>query len=99
MSTDDMNIYDYELDRNISLEEFFDDETPEEIEYYIDLKIHQIINELHSHAPYQTVKDTILDSEVFISEEFYNKLLNSTLDDDDLYRLIYDNNTELSHES
>lgn len=99
MSKDDIKIYDYELDKNISLEEFFEDETPEEIEYYIDLKIHQIINELHLHSPYQTVKDTILDSEVFISEEFYNELLNSTLDDDELYRLIYDKNMENSHES
>lgn len=99
MSKDNIKIYDYELDKNISLEEFFEDETPEEIEYYIDLKIHQIINELHSHSPYQTVKDTILDSEVFISEEFYHELLNSTLDDDELYRLIYDKNMERSHEA
>ena len=99
MPQDDFNIYDYELGRNISLEEFFYDETPEEIEYYIDLKIHQIINELHSNSPYQTVKDTILDSEVYVSEEFYINLLNSSLNDDELYKLIYTYSMEHSYET
>lgn len=70
-----IELYDYELERKLPIEEFLADETDEEIEYYIDLKAHQIIEELRSNSPYQTVKDTILDSELFISEDFYNQLL------------------------
>lgn len=99
MNKDDLTIYDYDLDKNISVEEFFEDETPEEIEYYIDLKIHQIIDELHSHTPYQTIKDTILDNEVFITETFYNKLLNSAFNDEEIYHLIYERNSEQNNES
>lgn len=99
MIKDDFTIYDYELDKDISVEEFFEDETPEEIEYYIDLKIHQIIDELHSRTPYQTVKDTILDNEVFITENFYNELLNSTFNDEEIYHLIYKTNSEQNNES
>lgn len=99
MEKDDIKVYDYELDREISPEEFFEDETPEEIEYYIDLKIHQIIKEIRLHSPYQTVNDTILDSEVFVPEEFYNDLLDSTLTDDELYKVISDKNMEHLNES
>lgn len=75
MEHNEFEIYDYGLGRNISTEEFFADETDEEIKYYIDLKVHQIIDELLSSSPYQVIKDTIIDSELFISEDFYNQLL------------------------
>ena len=73
----DFDIYDYAEDRKISIDEFFDDETEEDIEYYIDLKIHLIIEEMNKNASYKDIEKTLLDSEVFFDENFYNEIKKS----------------------
>ena len=85
----DFDIYDYAEDRKISLDEFFDDETEEDIEYYIDLKIHLIIEEMNKNASYKDIEKTLLDSEVFFDENFYNEIKKSNLSNEKIYEVIY----------
>lgn len=85
----DFDIYDYAEDRKISIDEFFDDETEEDIEYYIDLKIHLIIEEMNKNASYKDIEKTLLDSEVFFDENFYNEIKNSNLSNEKIYEVIY----------
>uniref|UniRef100_UPI003FEEEA98 hypothetical protein n=1 Tax=Eubacterium sp. TaxID=142586 RepID=UPI003FEEEA98 len=85
----DFDIYDYAEDRKISIDEFFDDETEEDIEYYIDLKIHLIIEEMNKNASYKDIKKTLLDSEVFFDENFYNEIKKSNLSNEKIYEVIY----------
>lgn len=95
-----MKYYDIAEGKELTQEEFFDDETPEEIETNIELKIHLIIQDLHAGASYKEIRDTILDSEVFFEEDFYNDLLKDTeLTDDTLYELIYNKVKEISNEN
>ena len=84
----DFDIYDYAEDRKISIDEFFDDETEEDIEYYIDLKIHLIIEEMNKNASYKDI-ETLLDSEVFFDENFYNEIKKSNLSNEKIYEVIY----------
>lgn len=93
-----MEYYDLTEGRGLTEEDFWDDETPEDIEYYIDLKIHQVIKEIHAQTSYEDVKDTILDSELYFSENFYNDLLSSNCTDEELYQLILQENTEKPNE-
>lgn len=93
-----MEYYDLTEGRGLTEEDFWDDETPEDIEYYIDLKIHQVIEELHAQTTYKEVQDTILDSELYFSENFYNDLLNSNCTDEELYQMISQENTERTNE-
>lgn len=83
------DIYDYAEDRKISIDEFFDDETEEDIEYYIDLKIHLIIEEMNKNASYKDIEKTLLDSEVFFDENFYNEIKKSNLSNEKIYEVIY----------
>ena len=92
MAKDEIKIYDYQLGKEISSQEMLAQETLEEIEYHIDLKIHQIINCLHQCVCYSQVRDTIMDSEVCISPYHYNCLLNSNLSDEQLYSQIIQKN-------
>lgn len=85
----DFDIYDYAEDRKISIDEFFDDETEEDIEYYIDLKIHLIIEEMNKNASYKDIEKTLLDSEVFLDENFYNEIKKSNLSNEKIYEVIY----------
>ena len=85
----DFDIYDYAEDRKISIDEFFDDETEEDIEYYIDLKIHLIIEEMNKNASYKDIEKTLLDSEVFFDENFYNDIKKSNLSNEKIYEVIY----------
>lgn len=85
----DFDIYDYSEDRKISIDEFFDDETEEDIEYYIDLKIHLIIEEMNKNASYKDIEKTLLDSEVFFDENFYNEIKKSNLSNEKIYEVIY----------
>ncbi len=85
----DFDIYDYAEDRKISIDEFFDDETEEDIEYYIDLKIHLIIEEMNKNASYKDIEKTLLDSEVFFDENFYNEIKKSNLSNEKIYEVIY----------
>lgn len=85
----DFDIYDYAEDRKISIDEFFDDETEEDIEYYIDLKIHLIIEEMNKNASYKDIEKTLLDSEVFFDENFYNEIKKSNLSNKKIYEVIY----------
>lgn len=85
----DFDIYDYAEDRKISIDEFFDDETEEDIEYYIDLKIHLIIEEMNKNASYKDIEKTLLDSEVFFDENFYNEIKKSNLSNEKIYEIIY----------
>lgn len=95
-----MKYYDIAEGRELTQEEFFDDETPEEIEANIELKIHLVIQDLRAGASYKEIHDTILDSEVFFEEDFYNDLLRDTeLPDDTLYELIYNKVKEISNEN
>ncbi len=95
-----MKYYDIAEGRELTQEEFFDDETPEEIEANIELKIHLVIQDLHAGASYKEIRDTILDGEVFFEEDFYNDLLRDTeLTDDTLYELIYNKVKEISNEN
>lgn len=89
ISMKDIEIFDIVEDRPISPEEFFDDETEEDIDYYIDLKIHLIIEELKKSASYKDIKETLLDSEVFFDEEFYNEIKNSSMPSEKIYDVIY----------
>lgn len=93
----DFDIYDYAEDRKISIDEFFDDETEEDIEYYIDLKIHLIIEEMNKNASYKDIEKTLLDSEVFFDENFYNEIKKSNLSNEKIYEVIY--NKEKSYEA
>ena len=79
----------YAEDRKISIDEFFDDETEEDIEYYIDLKIHLIIEEMNKNASYKDIEKTLLDSEVFFDENFYNEIKKSNLSNEKIYEVIY----------
>lgn len=95
-----MKYYDIAEGRELTQEEFFDDETPEEIEANIELKIHLVIQDLRDDASYKEIRDTILDSEVFFEEDFYNDLIrNKELPDDTLYELIYNKVKEYSNEN
>lgn len=85
----DFDIYDYAEDRKISIDEFFDDETEEDIEYYIDLKIHLVIEEMNKNASYKDIEKTLLDSEVFFDENFYNEIKKSNLSNEKIYEVIY----------
>lgn len=85
----DFDIYDYAEDRKISIDEFFDDETEEDIEYYIDLKIHLIIEEMNKNASYKDIEKTLLDSEVFFDENFYNEIKKSNLSNEKIHEVIY----------
>ena len=85
----DFDIYDYAEDRKISIDEFFDDETEEDSEYYIDLKIHLIIEEMNKNASYKDIEKTLLDSEVFFDENFYNEIKKSNLSNEKIYEVIY----------
>lgn len=85
----DFDIYDYAEDRKISIDEFFDDEIEEDIEYYIDLKIHLIIEEMNKNASYKDIEKTLLDSEVFFDENFYNEIKKSNLSNEKIYEVIY----------
>lgn len=75
-------------DMIITPEEALLDETPEEVAYYIDLKIHLIIKELKAGSSYQEIKENILDDEINFNEEFYNKLKAMPFDPEHLYKLI-----------
>lgn len=85
----DFDIYDYAEDRKISIDEFFEDETEEDIEYYINLKIHLIIEEMNKNASYKDIEKTLLDSEVFFDENFYNEIKKSNLSNEKIYEVIY----------
>ena len=85
----DFDIYDYAEDRKISIDEFFDDETEEDIEYYTDLKMHLIIEEMNKNASYKDIEKTLLDSEVFFDENFYNEIKKSNLSNEKIYEVIY----------
>lgn len=89
MIAKEFEIFDYEEDKYITVEELFADETKEDIEYYIDLKINMIIDEIYQCSDYKVIKDTILDSEVYISNEFYYYLLSvSSISRNSLYEII-----------
>lgn len=85
-----MKYYDIAEGRELTQEEFWDDEAPEEIEANIELKIHLVIQDIRAGASYKEILDTILDSEVYFDENFYNDLISKQdLSDDTLYELIY----------
>lgn len=95
-----MKYYDIAEGRELTQEEFFDDETPEEIEANIELKIHLVIQDLRAGASYKEIYDTILDSEVFFDKDFYNDLIrDKEFPDDTLYELIYNKVKEISNEN
>lgn len=88
-----MKYYDIAEGKELTQEEFFDDETPEEIEANIELKIHLVIQDLRAGASYKEIRDTILDNELYFDKNFYNYLnINKNDSIETLKKLIYKTN-------
>lgn len=66
-----MKICDIAEERELSLQEFWEDETPEDVQYFIDLKINLIIDEIKHKTLYQEIKDMLFDSEISFDESFF----------------------------
>lgn len=88
-----MKYYDIAEDRELAPDEFQADETPEEIEMNIELKVYLVIDTLRSGADYSEINDTILDNELYFDKDFYN-YLNTNKNDliETLKKLIYKTN-------
>lgn len=90
MKDEKMKIYDIAEERELSLQEFWEDETPEETEYYIDFHISLIVDELRDNHSYDYFSENLFDSEVFFDESFFNLLMqNLALSDKQLHNMIY----------